>query len=129
VGAAIWLALLLAAPALADERGEIRVRVVDLRSSQGELRLGLYDKKATFATKDGPIRVDCRRNQRAWRLALLRGDDGPRSAFRESAPVHQARGRRRLESGPARGRGPRNVAGIAQVPLSLSRADRMGKSR
>jgi uncharacterized protein (DUF2141 family) len=47
--------LLLAAPVLAQSRGEIRVKVVGLQSDQGELRWALYDKKAHFATKDGPI--------------------------------------------------------------------------
>jgi uncharacterized protein (DUF2141 family) len=54
-GAGIILALLLASPTLAQERGEIRVKVVGLRSDQGELRFGLYNRKETFATKDGPI--------------------------------------------------------------------------
>ena len=45
----------LAAPVLAQSRGEIRVKVVGLQSDQGELRWALYDKKDTFATKDGPI--------------------------------------------------------------------------
>jgi len=54
-GAAILLLCLLGAPARAEERGEIRVKVVGLKSDAGELRFALYDKKATFATKDGPI--------------------------------------------------------------------------
>ena len=49
------LVLLLASGALAQSRGEIRVKVVGLKSDQGELRWALYDKKATFATKDGPL--------------------------------------------------------------------------
>ena len=52
---ALGLLAALAAPVLAQSRGEIRVRVVGLQSDQGELRWALYDKKATFATKDGPI--------------------------------------------------------------------------
>ena len=56
LGASALLAvLLLASSALAQERGEIRVKVVGLRSDQGVLRFGLYNKKETFATKDGPI--------------------------------------------------------------------------
>jgi uncharacterized protein (DUF2141 family) len=55
LGASVLLALLLASSALAQERGEIRVKVVGLRSDQGVLRFGLYNKKETFATKDGPI--------------------------------------------------------------------------
>lgn len=55
VGAALLLALVLAGPVLAQQRGEIRVKVVGLRSDQGELRFALYDKKATFATKEGPL--------------------------------------------------------------------------
>ena len=55
LGAGIVLALLLAPPTLAQERGEIRVKVLGLRSDRGELRFGLYNKKETFATKDGPI--------------------------------------------------------------------------
>ena len=31
------------------------MKVVGSQSDQGELRFGLYDKKETFATKDGPI--------------------------------------------------------------------------
>ena len=33
----------------------IRVKVVGLKSDDGELRWALYNKKETFATKDGPI--------------------------------------------------------------------------
>jgi uncharacterized protein (DUF2141 family) len=59
LGAGILLALVLvlgaASPGLAQQRGEIRVKVAGLRSDQGKLRFGLYDKKETFATKDGPI--------------------------------------------------------------------------
>lgn len=54
-GASALLALLLASSALAEERGEIRVKVAGLKSDQGVVRFGLYDKKETFATKDGPI--------------------------------------------------------------------------
>jgi uncharacterized protein (DUF2141 family) len=54
-GASALLALLLASSALAEERGEIRVKVAGLKSDQGVLRFGLYNKKETFATKDGPI--------------------------------------------------------------------------
>jgi uncharacterized protein (DUF2141 family) len=53
-GAAL-LGLLVPSATLAEPKGEIRVKVVGLRSDQGELRFGLYDKKDTFATKDGPI--------------------------------------------------------------------------
>ena len=55
LGAGLLLGLLSASPVLPQQRGEIRVKVVGLRSDQGELRFGLYDKKETFATKDGPI--------------------------------------------------------------------------
>ena len=47
---------LLSAPAaLAQDRGEIHVKVVGLKSDQGALRFGLYDKKETFATEDGVL--------------------------------------------------------------------------
>jgi uncharacterized protein (DUF2141 family) len=52
---ALGLAIAFASPSLAQQRGEIRVKVGGLRSDQGALRFGLYDKKETFATKDGPI--------------------------------------------------------------------------
>lgn len=55
---ALGLALLLGlapSPAPAASTGEIRVTVVGLASDAGELRFGLYDKKETFATDDGPI--------------------------------------------------------------------------
>ena len=47
--------LLAASVALAQERGEIRVKVVGLRSDQGILRFGLYDKKDSFATENGTV--------------------------------------------------------------------------
>src|SRR5262249_32736587 len=46
---------LLAAAALAQDRGEIRVKVVGLQSGQGGLRFGLYNRKETFATDNGAI--------------------------------------------------------------------------
>jgi uncharacterized protein (DUF2141 family) len=52
---ALLLLAALAVPVLAQSRGEIRVKVVGLQSDKGELRWALYDKKATFATKDGPL--------------------------------------------------------------------------
>jgi uncharacterized protein (DUF2141 family) len=57
LGALLGVLLLaaLTAPVRAQSRAEIRVKVVGLQSDQGELRWALYDKKATFATKDGPI--------------------------------------------------------------------------
>jgi uncharacterized protein (DUF2141 family) len=55
LGTGALLALVSASPILAQQRGEIRVKVVGLGSDQGELRFGLYNKKETFATKDGPI--------------------------------------------------------------------------
>ena len=61
LGASVLLALTSASPALAQQRGEIRVKVVGLRSDQGELRFGLYDRKETFATKDGPVLAGGRR--------------------------------------------------------------------
>jgi uncharacterized protein (DUF2141 family) len=57
-GAAILAGLLLALAARVDAaemKGEIRVKVVGLRSDAGALRFGLYNRKETFATKDGPI--------------------------------------------------------------------------
>jgi uncharacterized protein (DUF2141 family) len=53
--ALLLLALLAAEPVMAQQRGEIRVKVVGLKSDQGELRWALYNKKETFATKDGPM--------------------------------------------------------------------------
>jgi uncharacterized protein (DUF2141 family) len=44
----------------AELRGELRVKVTGLRSDAGALRWGLFDKKETFATKDGPIRKGVR---------------------------------------------------------------------
>jgi uncharacterized protein (DUF2141 family) len=57
IGASILLLLALASsPALpAQPKGAIRVKVVGLKSDDGELRWALYNKKETFATKDGPI--------------------------------------------------------------------------
>lgn len=55
LGVGALLGLLLPSPALAEPKGEIRVKVVGLRSDEGELRFGLYANKKTFATKDGPI--------------------------------------------------------------------------
>lgn len=49
------LCSLLVVSALGQERGEIRVKVVGLRSDQGVLRFGLYNKKETFATEDGTV--------------------------------------------------------------------------
>jgi uncharacterized protein (DUF2141 family) len=56
-GASILLLLALASsPAVpAEPKGAIRVKVVGLKSDDGELRWALYNKKETFATKDGPI--------------------------------------------------------------------------
>lgn len=54
----IAVSLLLAvapSPSAAQMKGEIRVKVVGLRSDEGELRFGLYNRKEGFATKDGPI--------------------------------------------------------------------------
>jgi uncharacterized protein (DUF2141 family) len=58
LGRAIGLGLLLAlapAPTRAEPTGEIRVKVVGLASDEGAVRFGLYNKKETFATSDGPI--------------------------------------------------------------------------
>jgi uncharacterized protein (DUF2141 family) len=53
---AMGLLLALApSPVGAEQRGEIRVKVVGLASDEGELRFALYNKKETFATADGPI--------------------------------------------------------------------------
>ncbi|HWC03298.1 MAG TPA: DUF2141 domain-containing protein [Methylomirabilota bacterium] len=55
-GVAGSLLLALTPPSTSVEmKGEIQVRVVGLRSDDGELRWGLYNRKETFATKDGPI--------------------------------------------------------------------------
>jgi uncharacterized protein (DUF2141 family) len=54
VGALLAL-LLLPSPTPAEPAGEIRVKVVGLRSDDGELRFGLYAAKEAFATKDGPV--------------------------------------------------------------------------
>jgi uncharacterized protein (DUF2141 family) len=53
--AGLLLGLLGGAPAVAQQRGEIRVKVVGLQSDQGALRWALYNKKEGFATEDGPI--------------------------------------------------------------------------
>jgi uncharacterized protein (DUF2141 family) len=57
-GWVVGLALVLAlgpAPSVAAPKGEIRVKVVGLSSDHGSLRFGLYNRKETFATSDGPI--------------------------------------------------------------------------
>jgi uncharacterized protein (DUF2141 family) len=46
---------LLVVSAAGQERGEIRVKVVGLRSDKGVLRFGLYNRKETFATDDGTV--------------------------------------------------------------------------
>ena len=46
---------LLVVSALGQEHGEIRVKVVGLRSDLGVLRFGLYNKKETFATEGGTV--------------------------------------------------------------------------
>ena len=43
------------APGRTEPAGEIRVKVVGLKSDEGALRFGLYDRRETFATSDGPI--------------------------------------------------------------------------
>jgi uncharacterized protein (DUF2141 family) len=53
--AVVVLGGMLAATAFAQEQGEIRVKVVGLRSDQGVLRFGLYNKKETFATEGGTV--------------------------------------------------------------------------
>jgi uncharacterized protein (DUF2141 family) len=55
VGVVVLGGLLAASAALAQNRGEIHVKVVGLRSDQGALRFGLYDKKAGFATAEGVL--------------------------------------------------------------------------
>jgi uncharacterized protein (DUF2141 family) len=55
---ALGLSLLLALapmPVRAESAGEIRVKVVGLASDEGEVRFGLYNKKETFATSEGPV--------------------------------------------------------------------------
>jgi uncharacterized protein (DUF2141 family) len=58
VGRALAGALLVlalpAAPA-SEPRGTLGVRVTGLHSDAGMLRFGLYDRKETFATDDGPV--------------------------------------------------------------------------
>ena len=50
------LGTLAGAPvARAQDRGEIRVKVVGLQSDRGALRFGLYDRKETFATEGGAV--------------------------------------------------------------------------
>jgi uncharacterized protein (DUF2141 family) len=60
LGVGALVALLLPSTTLAEPAGEIRVRVVGLRSDDGELRYGLYARKEVFATKDGPIAAGAR---------------------------------------------------------------------
>jgi uncharacterized protein (DUF2141 family) len=55
IGVGVLCGLLSGWAAFAQDRGEIRVKVVGLRSDQGVLRFGLFDKKETFATEDGAI--------------------------------------------------------------------------
>jgi uncharacterized protein (DUF2141 family) len=55
IGVVALCGLLAVSSALAQERGEIHVKVVGLRSDQGALRFGLYDKKAGFATAEGVL--------------------------------------------------------------------------
>jgi uncharacterized protein (DUF2141 family) len=57
IGACVLLLLALSSSPAdpAEMKGTIRVKVVGLKSDDGELRWGLYNKKETFATKDGPI--------------------------------------------------------------------------
>src|SRR5262245_33704210 len=44
-----------------EGQGKLRVKVVGLQSDAGALRWGLFDKKETFATKDGPMRKGVQR--------------------------------------------------------------------
>ena len=55
IGLALLLAL-AASPAPGESTGEIRVKVVGLKSDEGDVRWGLYNKKETFATSEGPIK-------------------------------------------------------------------------
>jgi uncharacterized protein (DUF2141 family) len=55
IGVIAICGLLAASVALAQDRGEIRVKVVGLRSDQGAIRFGLYTKKETFATEGGTV--------------------------------------------------------------------------
>ena len=56
VAAALLLALPApSSPAATASHGEIRVKVLGLKSDQGRLRFGLYNKKETFATSEGPV--------------------------------------------------------------------------
>lgn len=55
VGLSVLLLALVSVSSPAEPKGEIRVKVVGLQSDEGELRFGLYNKKETFATGDGPI--------------------------------------------------------------------------
>ena len=55
IGLSVLLGLALSS-SLAATNGTIRVTVTGLRSDEGQVRWGLYNKKETFATKDGPIR-------------------------------------------------------------------------
>ena len=51
----VTLFSLLAVTALAQDRGEIHVKVVGLQSDRGTLRWGLYNRKETFATEGGAV--------------------------------------------------------------------------
>ena len=56
LGGVLALGALVGAPgARAQDRGEIRVKVVGLQSDRGALRFGLYDRKETFATEGGAV--------------------------------------------------------------------------
>lgn len=55
LAAGLLLGLSLPSPTLAEPRGAIRVKVIGLRSDEGEVRFGLYAKKEAFATSDGAI--------------------------------------------------------------------------
>jgi uncharacterized protein (DUF2141 family) len=55
VTASALLGLLVPWATPAERRGEIHVRVTGLQSDAGALRFGLFDRKETFATSDGPV--------------------------------------------------------------------------
>lgn len=49
------MAAVLVAAAMAADAADLAVEVRDLRSDSGEVRVGLFDVPATFATDDGKI--------------------------------------------------------------------------
>jgi uncharacterized protein (DUF2141 family) len=87
------VAFLLAAPAAA---ADLAVEVRDLRSDQGEVRVGLFDNPTTFATDAGKIAE----------IVLKPSGGGARGAFANLAPgtyalaaYHDENGNRSFDKG------------------------------